>query len=116
MLVSAVICLLLALQWGNTQFPWNSSQIIGLFVGSVLMAIIFVGIQIRKGDAGILPPRFFKFKDVVCAMIFSALFGAAFFPLIYYLCKSTTPSPSNLCLTLISGLTTSSFQPCSSRP
>ncbi|KAF6816604.1 major facilitator superfamily transporter [Colletotrichum musicola] len=85
MLVSAVICLLLALQWGNTQFPWNSSQIIGLFVGSVLMAIIFIGIQIRKGDAGILPPRFFKTKDVVCAMIFSTLFGAAFFPLIYYL-------------------------------
>lgn len=92
MLVSAVICLLLALQWGNTQFPWNSSQIIGLFVGSVLMAIIFIGIQIRKGDAGILPPRFFKSKDVVCAMTFSALFGAAFFPLIYYLCEFTSPS------------------------
>ncbi|TPX07906.1 uncharacterized protein E0L32_010361 [Thyridium curvatum] len=85
MLVSAVVCLLLALQWGGTQFSWNSSQIIGLFVGFVLMGIIFIGIQIRKGDAGILPPRFFKSKDIVCAMIFSALFGAAFFPLIYYL-------------------------------
>lgn len=92
MLVSAVVCLLLALQWGGTQFSWNSSQIIGLFVGFVLMGIIFVGIQIRKGDAGILPPRFFKSKDVICAMIFSAFFGAAFFPLIYYLCKSITSS------------------------
>lgn len=87
-LVPAVICLLLALQWGGTQYLWNSSQIIGLFVGFVLMSIIFAGIQIWKGDAGILPPRFFKTKDIVCAMLFSTLFGAAFFPLIYYLCES----------------------------
>ncbi|WYZ36203.1 hypothetical protein EsH8_XI_000086 [Colletotrichum jinshuiense] len=62
-----------------------SMLIIGLFVGSVLRAIIFIGIQIRKGDAGMLPPRFCKSKDVMCAMIFSVLVGAVFFPLIYYL-------------------------------
>lgn len=87
-LVPALICLLLALQWGGTQFPWNGSQIIGLFVGSVLMIILFAGSQIWKGDAGILPPRFFRYKDIVCAMFFSTFLGASMVPLIYYLCKS----------------------------
>ncbi|KAH6842994.1 major facilitator superfamily domain-containing protein [Chaetomium sp. MPI-CAGE-AT-0009] len=85
MLVPSIVCLLLALQWGGTDYAWNSSVIIGLFVGFALMAIIFVGIQIWKGDQGTLPPRLFKNRDVVCAMLFAFFFGAAFFPLIYYL-------------------------------
>lgn len=87
MLVPSIVCLLLALQWGGTEYAWNSSVIIGLFVGFALMAIVFVGIQIWKGDKGTLPPRLFKSRDVVCAMLFAFFFGAAFFPLVYYLCK-----------------------------
>lgn len=87
MLVPSIVCLLLALQWGGTNYAWNSSVIIGLFVGFALMAIVFVGIQIWKGDKGTLPPRLFKNRDVVCAMLFAFFFGAAFFPLVYYLCK-----------------------------
>ncbi|KAL2132932.1 hypothetical protein VTI74DRAFT_3153 [Chaetomium olivicolor] len=85
MLVPSVVCLLLALQWGGTEHPWNSSVIIGLFVGFALMMGIFIGIQIWKGDKGTLPPRLFKNRDVVCAMMFAFFFGAAFFPLVYYL-------------------------------
>ncbi|KAG7286180.1 hypothetical protein NEMBOFW57_008485 [Staphylotrichum longicolle] len=85
MLVPSIICLLLALQWGGTEHPWNSSVIIGLFVGFAAMMIIFIGIQIWKGDKGTLPPRLFKNRDVVCAMLFAFFFGAAFFPLVYYL-------------------------------
>ncbi|KAK1836679.1 putative HC-toxin efflux carrier [Podospora conica] len=85
MLIPAIICLLLALQWGGTEYAWNSSVIIGLFVGSVLMGAIFVGIQIWKGDKGTLPPRLFKSRDMLCAMLFACFFGASFFPLVYYL-------------------------------
>ena len=91
MLVPAIVCLLLALQWGGTEHPWNSSVVIGLFVGFGLMAAVFIGIQIWKGDEGTLPPRLFKNKDVVCAMLFAFFFGAGFFPLVYYLCKFRLP-------------------------
>ncbi|KAI3395209.1 hypothetical protein diail_1635 [Diaporthe ilicicola] len=84
-LIPAVICLLLGLQWGGTEYSWSNSRIIGLFVGFGLMIIIFIGVQIWKGDEGTLPPRLFKNRNVFCAMMFSAAFGAAFFPLIYYL-------------------------------
>jgi len=85
MLVPSIVCLLLALQWGGTEYAWNSSVVIGLFVGFAVMAAIFVGIQIWKGDRGTLPPRLFKNRDVVCAMLFAFFFGAGFFPLVYYL-------------------------------
>ena len=87
MMVPSIVCLLLALQWGGTKHAWNSSVIIGLFVGFALMMIIFIAIQIWKGDMGTLPPRLFKMRDVLCAMLFAFFFGASFFPLVYYLCK-----------------------------
>lgn len=87
MLVPAIVCLLLALQWGGTEYKWNSATIIGLFVGFVVMTGIFAGIQVRKGDKGTLPPRLFKNRNILCALLFAFLFGAGFFPLVYYLGK-----------------------------
>ncbi|KAE9576279.1 Efflux pump aflT [Colletotrichum fructicola] len=83
--IPAIVCLLLALQWGGAEYPWKSAKIIGLFVGFGLMIIIFIGIQLWQGDKGTLPPYLFKNRNVVCAMLFACFFGAAFFPLIYYL-------------------------------
>ncbi|KAL7938470.1 MFS general substrate transporter [Trichoderma chlorosporum] len=83
--IPAIVCLILALQWGGSQYAWNNSKIIGLFVGFGLMIAIFIGIQIWKGDKGTLPPRMFKNRNVLPAMLFSLFFGAGFFPLVYYL-------------------------------
>ncbi|KAI9151768.1 MFS toxin efflux pump (AflT) [Paramyrothecium foliicola] len=83
--IPAIVCLLLALQWGGADYPWNNSKIIGLFVGFGLMIAIFIGIQFWQQDRGTLPPRLFKDRNVLPAMMFSLFFGAGFFPLIYYL-------------------------------
>lgn len=85
--IPAIICLLLALQWGGADYPWSNSRIIGLFVGFGLMIAIFIGVQFWQGDRGTLPPRLFKNRNVLAAMVFAMFFGAGFFPLIYYLCK-----------------------------
>ncbi|KAL6803799.1 MFS general substrate transporter [Trichoderma sp. SZMC 28012] len=83
--IPAIVCLLLALQWGGSEYAWSNSKIIGLFVGFGLMIAIFIGIQFWKGDKGTLPPRMFKDRNVLPAMLFSLFFGAGFFPLVYYL-------------------------------
>lgn len=87
--IPAIVCLILALQWGGAEYAWSDSKIIGLFVGFGLMLVVFVGIQFWKGDKGTLPPRMFKDRNVLAAMMFSFFFGAGFFPLIFYLCEWT---------------------------
>ncbi|KHO01780.1 MFS toxin efflux pump (AflT) [Metarhizium album ARSEF 1941] len=83
--IPAIVCLLLALQWGGADYAWGDSKIIGLFVGFGLMIAVFVGIQFWQGDKGTLPPRFFKNRNTLCAMLFAFFFGAGFFPLVYYI-------------------------------
>jgi trichothecene efflux pump TRI12 len=83
--IPAIVCLLLAMQWGGAEYPWSNSRIIGLFCGAFAMLIVFAGIQIWKGEGAILPPRLFKDRNVACAMAFAFFFGGAVFPLIYYL-------------------------------
>jgi MFS family permease len=93
--IPAIICLLLALQWGGAEYPWSSAKVIGLFCGFGAMIIIFVGIQFWQGDQGTLPPRLFKNRNTLSAMLFAFFFGAGFFPLIYYLCR--LPFASSAC-------------------
>ncbi|KAK2049782.1 major facilitator superfamily transporter [Colletotrichum somersetense] len=83
--IPSIICLILALQWGGSTYAWSSATIIGLFIGFACMAAVFVAIQYRQGDRGTLPPKLFKDRNVICALLFGTFFGAAFFPLIYYL-------------------------------
>lgn len=86
--IPGIICLLLALQWGGADYPWSNSRIIGLFAGSGAMLILFVVVQWWRADRGTFPPFLFKSRSIVAAMSFCFFFGAGFFPLIYYLCKS----------------------------
>ena len=54
-LICALCCLLLALQWGGTSVPWRSSRIIGLLIGSGLILICFFLLQWRLSDDGTMP-------------------------------------------------------------
>ncbi|KAJ3486654.1 hypothetical protein NLG97_g6573 [Lecanicillium saksenae] len=83
--IPAIICLLLALQWGGADYPWGNSRIIGLFVGAGVMSVIFIAVQWWRADQGTFPPFLFKSRSLVAAMAFCFFFGAGFFPLIYYL-------------------------------
>lgn len=50
--VPAIVCLLLALQWGGTMYPWHNGRIIALFVLFVVLLIGFIILQIiLKDDA-----------------------------------------------------------------
>ena len=82
--VRAVICLMLALQWGGTEYAWNSSRIIGLFVGFGVMILIFIFIQWKRGDKATLPLSVLKQRTVASAGLFMFFSGASIFVLIYY--------------------------------
>lgn len=80
-----IVCLLLALQWGGSKYPWSDGRIIGLFVAFGVLVIIFISIQFWKQDHGTVPPRVVKYRTVWSAAWFGASLGAAFFVFVYYL-------------------------------
>lgn len=84
-----VVCLLLALQWGGSKYPWNSGRIIALLVLAVVLLITFVALQIIRGDKATVPPRVFKNRSIFGSAFFAFCIGGAFFVVLFYV---RTPS------------------------
>lgn len=81
----AVISLLLALQWGGTEYAWNSWRIILLFVLFGVLIAIFVFVQWKQQDMATVPPRIFLKRSVWSAGFFIFCLGGSFLGCIYYL-------------------------------
>ncbi|KAK2738275.1 MFS sugar transporter [Myotisia sp. PD_48] len=80
-----IVCLLLALQWGGTKYPWNSGRIIALMVLFGVLMIAFVAIQIWKGDAATVPPRIIKKRSIASGAFFAFALGSSFFIFVFYI-------------------------------
>ncbi|KAF1360161.1 MFS general substrate transporter [Lizonia empirigonia] len=81
----AIICLLLALQWGGSKYAWGSGRIIALLVLFVLLVCGFIAIQWWKQEDATVPPRVFLNRNVWGSAFFGAMLGASFFVMVYYL-------------------------------
>ncbi|ETS76587.1 hypothetical protein PFICI_11974 [Pestalotiopsis fici W106-1] len=82
----ATTMLLLALQWGGVEYAWSSSVVIGLFVGSGLVFILFVFWLVRRGDSGLIPPRIFTVNRNPALLCAAAFFvNGPFQTIIYWL-------------------------------
>lgn len=81
----AIICLLLALQWGGSKYEWKSAQIIALLVLCGVLIIGFLVVQWWKQEDATVPPRVFMNRNVWGSAWFGAMLGACFFVLVYYL-------------------------------
>lgn len=64
LLLGAVSCLFLALQWGGSRFPWSSSRIIGCMIGFGLLIITFGVLQWRLAEHATIPLRILKQRTV----------------------------------------------------
>lgn len=70
LLVGAVCCLLLALQWGGNTLPWRSATVIGLFIGFVVTILVFATLQWFLGDRGTISPQILRQRSVLMGCIF----------------------------------------------
>ncbi|KAJ7136303.1 major facilitator superfamily transporter [Mycena crocata] len=82
--VPAIVCLLLALQWGGSKYPWKSSRIIGLLVAFGVLISIFIGVQLWQKDRATIPPRIFKQRSIWSGAWFVFSLGSAMFVLAFY--------------------------------
>jgi MFS family permease len=100
--IPAVICLLLALEWGGTKYSFANGRIIALFVIFGILVIIFIGIQFWKGDTATVPPRIMNQRTMIGGSLFIFCFGASFFLFIYFIpiwfqaVKGTTATESGI--------------------
>jgi MFS family permease len=72
-LLPSIVCLLLAMQWGGTQFPWSSARIIVLLVLSALLMVSFLLTQWKQEEDAMLPLRILRQRTVAT----SAAYGFA---------------------------------------
>ena len=63
MIIVVIVPLMLALTWGGVNYAWNSLIVIGLFVFSVVMFIVFL-INENRNDDPIIPIKLYKNRVV----------------------------------------------------
>ncbi|KAI9841230.1 MAG: MFS sugar transporter [Thelocarpon superellum] len=83
--IPAIVCLLLALQWGGSKYPWKDGRIIALLVIFGVLIIIFIALQFYQQERATLPPRIVSQRTVAAAACFSFTAGAAFLLFVFYL-------------------------------
>jgi hypothetical protein len=89
LLAAASIQLLVALQYGGNEYPWNSATIIGLFCGSGATALVWGYWNYRMGDAAMLPVSIITKRVVWSSALtqmlsFANTFVQSFFLPIYF--------------------------------
>jgi len=82
--LASIICLLLALQWGGSEYAWENARVIVLFLVFGISMGIFVAMQIRKKDSGLVPLRIITRRTLIFGIIFSFCTSGAGFILEYY--------------------------------
>lgn len=77
LVIAATTCVLLAVQWGGTSYPWASARIIGLLVGGALLAVAFCVVQWWLGEKATIPSRVFFQRSVFGGAMYSFCVMAA---------------------------------------
>jgi hypothetical protein len=81
----AVICLLLALQWGGTTYPWKSARIIVLIILAALLFVVFGFIQVKSGERATVPVRIFKQRSILSGVFFVFTSAGSMMIMVFYL-------------------------------
>lgn len=64
LLAPTLVMFLLALEWGGTTYPWNSTMVIALFCGAAGNLALFLTWEYKKGDAAMIPMKMIKQRAI----------------------------------------------------
>ncbi len=84
-IMGAIICYILAMQWGGQTKSWNSSSVIGTLIGFVVILTLFIIIEWYSGERAMIVGRIAKDRTIWVGMIFIFFLAGAFFLFLYYL-------------------------------
>ncbi|KAG9950963.1 MFS general substrate transporter, partial [Aureobasidium melanogenum] len=104
LIAPSVICLLFAIEWGGSKYPWNSGQVIALFVVFGTLLLAFIASQVWRGDKATLPPRILRQRSIISAALASVGIGsvlvnyAFYLPIWFQVVQGKSPQKSGLSL------------------
>ncbi|CAD0093561.1 unnamed protein product [Aureobasidium mustum] len=104
LIAPSVICLLFAIEWGGSRYPWNSGQVIALFVVFGILLVAFIASQVWRGDKATLPARILRQRSIISASLASVGIGsvlvinAFYLPYGFQVVQGKTPQKSGLSL------------------
>ncbi|KAJ5895355.1 hypothetical protein N7495_007046 [Penicillium taxi] len=80
-----VVSLLLALQSGGDEYPWNDARVIAPFVVSGILLLIFIANTKWQQENATIPLRLIKTRSIWGTALFAFCIAGAFFVFSYYL-------------------------------
>ncbi|MCY9787083.1 MFS transporter [Nocardiopsis sp. EMB25] len=84
LLAATSVCLVLLTSWAGHTYDWGSPQIIGLGVGALAAAVLFVVVE-RRAAEPIVPLRLFSDRNFVLTSLIGITVGIAMFSTVSYL-------------------------------
>lgn len=85
LIMGALAALLLALQYGGVTHAWDSSVVIGLLVGFVVIVLALIVIEIWQGERAMLTPRLMCQRTVWVNGVWGFFFTGSYFIMLYYM-------------------------------
>lgn len=83
--VPSITSLLLALEWGGTEYAWSDPIMIALLTIFAFLFVCFLAAQLWLQENGTVPPRIARQRSIACALWFSFATGGAVTTVAYYL-------------------------------
>lgn len=83
--VPAIVCLLLAMQWGGSTYSWQNARVIVLLILFGMLLITFIFIQRWKGTTATIPPHIIKQRSVAAGLLTTICMGGSMMSMVYYL-------------------------------
>ena len=90
--VPLAICVILALEWGGSEYMWNNWRLILLWVLAGILLLVFLGLEYRSGEDSMFPLSLLYQRSVAFGALFTFCNSAALFVTAYYV---SFPLPSH---------------------
>ncbi|KAK0727862.1 major facilitator superfamily domain-containing protein [Lasiosphaeria miniovina] len=84
-LLPGIVCLLLALQWGGSEYQWSNGRIMALLVLAGLLLVAFALVQVFKPGTATIPRRVFAQRSIIAGFWSTLTIGGQSTIFIYFL-------------------------------
>jgi MFS family permease len=85
LIMGATVAYLLAVQYGGVAHAWNSSTVVGLLVGFVLIMATWGVLQWFQGERSMVSPKLYANRTNIVMTTYAFIFAGGFFAAIYYI-------------------------------